>query len=47
MPKSDFNKVALATLLKSHFGMLLSCKFAVYFQSTFYLEHLGMAASEK
>ena len=35
MSKCDFNKVAKATLLKSHFGMSVSCEFAAYFQNTF------------
>ena len=39
MPKSD------ATLLKSQFGMGVSCKFAVYFQNTFSYEHLWTASS--
>ena len=33
MPKCDFNIVATATLLKSHFGMGVSCKFAACFQN--------------
>ena len=35
VPKSDFNKV-----------VLLSCKFAAYFQNTFSKEHLWTAASD-
>ena len=35
------------TLLKSHFGMVFSCKFAACFQNTFYQGHLWVAASEK
>ena len=34
----------LATLLKLHFDMVFSCKFAAYFQNTFSKEHLWMAA---
>ena len=34
----------IATLLKSHFGKGVSCKFAIYFQNTFYYEHLWVAA---
>ena len=34
MPKCDFNKVA--TLLKSHYGMGVLCKFTAYFQNTVY-----------
>ena len=35
MPKCDFNKVAF------------SCKFAAYFQNTFFQEHLWVAASKE
>ena len=35
MPKRDFNKVCKTTFLKSHFGSVLSCKLAAYFQNTF------------
>ena len=34
-----------ATLLKSHFGMGVICKFAADFQNTFSYEHLWVAAS--
>ena len=34
-----------ATLLKSHFDMGVSCKFAAYFQNTFSWEYLWKAAS--
>ena len=40
MPKCE------ATLLKSHFGMVFSCKFAAYFQNIFSQEHLYVAASD-
>ena len=36
MPKYDFNKVAKQ----------ISCKFAAYFQNTFFKEHLWVTASE-
>ena len=32
-------KFLRTTLRKSHFGMVLSCKFAAYFQKTFFQEH--------
>ena len=41
MPKFDFNNVANHTS-----AWVFSCKFAAYFQNTFFLEHHWMAASE-
>ena len=41
LPKCDFNKVANLTS-----AWVFSCKFAAYFQNTFFQKHLWMAASE-
>ena len=41
MPKCDFK----ATLLKSHFGMGVLCKFAAYFENTFSQEQFWRAAT--
>ena len=43
--KCDFNKVAKQLLWNLISTWVLSCKFAGYFQNTFYKEHLWMAAS--
>ena len=40
MPKWDLNKIALNTST-----WVFSCKFAAYFQNTFFWEHLWVAAS--
>ena len=45
MPKGDFNKVAKQLYLNHTLAWMLSCKFAIYFQNTFYKEHLWAAAS--
>ena len=48
MMKCDLNKSVISIkLLKSHFGMDVSCKIAAYFQNIFSREHLLRAGSEK
>ena len=44
MPKYDFNKVALQIYWNHTSAWVFSCKFAAYFQNTFYEEHLWMGA---
>ena len=46
MPKYDFNKVALQLYWNRTSAWVFSCKFAEYFQNTFFKEHLWVAASE-
>ena len=46
MPKCDFNKVALQLYLNRTSACVFSCKFAAYFQNTFFQEHLWVVASE-
>ena len=41
----DFNKVALQLYENRTSAWVFSCKFAAYFQNTFFLEHLWTAAS--
>ena len=45
MPKCDFNKVALQLYRNRTLARVFSCKFAAYFQNTFFKERLWMAAS--
>ena len=45
MPKCDFNQVALQLYWNRTSAWVFSCKFAVYFQNTFSLEHLWTATS--
>ena len=45
MPKCDFNKVAFQLYWNRTSVWVFSCKFAVYFQSTFSQEHPWVAAS--
>ena len=45
MPKCDFNKVAKQLYWDRTLAWVFSCKFAAYFQNTFSLEHLWVAAS--
>ena len=47
MPKCDFNKVAKLKQLywNRTSAWVFSCKFAAYFQNTFFKEHLWVAAS--
>ena len=45
MPKCDFNKFALQLYWNYTSAWVFSCKFAAYFQNTFYTEHLWTAAS--
>ena len=45
MPKYDFNKVAKQRYWNHTSAWVLSCKFAGYYQNTFYYENLWMAAS--
>ena len=45
MPKCDFNKGALQLYWNHTLAWVLSSKFAAYFQNTFSLEHLWVAAS--
>ena len=45
IPKSDFNEVARQLYRNYTSVCVFSCKFAVYFQNTFSLEHLWRAAS--
>ena len=45
MPNCDFNKVAKQLYSKHTSAWVFSCKFAGYFQNTFYEEHLLTAAS--
>ena len=47
MPKCDFNKVAKQFNWNLISTWAFPCKFAVYFQNTFFKEHLWMAASEE
>ena len=47
MPKCDLNKVALQLYWNHTLAWVFSCKFAAYFQNTFYKEHLWMAASRE
>ena len=46
MPKCDLNKVAKQLYLNRTSAWVFSCKFAAYFQNTFSMEHLWVAASE-
>ena len=46
VPKSNLNEVALQLYLSRTSVWLFSCKFAAYFQNTFSMEHLWVAASE-
>ena len=45
MPKCDFNKVALQLYWNRTSAWASSCKFAAYFQNTFFKKHLWVAAS--
>ena len=45
MPKCDFNKVALQLYWNHTSAWVFSCKFAAYFQNTFFQQHLVVAAS--
>ena len=45
MPKCDFNKVAKQLYWNRNSARVFSCKFPAYFQNTFSIEHLLMAAS--
>ena len=45
MSKCDFNKVAKQLYWNRTSAWVFSCKFAAYFQNTFYQDHLGVAAS--
>ena len=47
MPKCDFNKDALQLYWNHTSAWVISCKFAAYFQNTFYWEYLRMAASDE
>ena len=44
MPMWDFNKVALQLYWNRKLAWVFSCKFAAYFQNTFFQEHLLVAA---
>ena len=44
MPKWDFNKVPKQLYWNHTSAWVFSCKFAVYFQNTFFQEHLRVAA---
>ena len=46
MPKCNFNKVAMQLYGNLTLAWMFSCKFAAYFQNTFSLEHLRLAASD-
>ena len=46
MPKCEFNKVAKQLYQNYTSAWVFSCKFAAYFQNSFSIEHLWMAASE-
>ena len=46
MPKCDLNKVALQLYWNRTSAWVFSCKFAAYFQTTFFMEDLWVAASE-
>ena len=46
MPKCDFNKADLQLYSNQTSAWVFSCKFAAYFQNTFYQERLWMTASE-
>ena len=46
MSKCDFNNVALQLYWNRISAWVFSCKFAAYFQNTFFQEHLWVAASE-
>ena len=45
MLKCDFNKAALQIYWNHTSAWVFSCKSAAYFQNTYFLEHLWMAAS--
>ena len=45
MPKNDFNEVAKQLYWNRTSTWVFSCKFAAYFQDTFFSEHLWVAAS--
>ena len=45
MPKCDVNLVALQLYWNRTSAWVFSCKFVVYFQNTFFYEHLWAAAS--
>ena len=45
--KCDFNKVALQLSWNRTSAWMFSCKFAAYFQNTFFSEHLWRAASKE
>ena len=45
MPKCNFNKVALQLYGNLTLVWMFSCKFAAYFQNTFFQEHLWTTAS--
>ena len=47
MPKCDFNKVAMQLYWNQISAWEFSSKFAAYFQNTFFLEHIWVAASKK
>ena len=44
MPKCDFNKVARQLSRNRTSALVLSCKFAAYFQNTFLQQHLSRDA---
>ena len=46
MPKCDFNNIAKQLYWNHTSAWVFFCKFAAYFQNTFYSEHLWTAASE-
>ena len=46
MTKCDLNKFAKQIYWNHTSAWMISCKFTVYFQNTFYEEQLWMAASE-
>ena len=46
MPKCDFNKVGLQLYGNHTSAWVFSCKFAAYFQNTFYQEHLCVRWSD-
>ena len=46
MPKCNLNEVALQLYLNRTSAWVFSCKFAAYFQNTFSMEHLWVAASD-
>ena len=46
MPKCDFDKVAKQLYWNHTSTWLFSCKNVAYFQNTFFIEHLWVAASD-